>query len=89
MIIKYDKKFLKDLAKLPKIERQSIESFVFDSLEELSSVNEIHNVVKLSGHDCAYRIRFGNYRLGFMLISANEIQLERVMHRGKFYKNFP
>lgn len=89
MIIKYDKKFLKDLAKLPRLERQIIESFVFGSIEGIRSINEIHNVVKLSGHDCAYRVRFGNYRLGFILISGNEIQLERVMHRGKFYKKFP
>jgi mRNA interferase RelE/StbE len=87
--VHYHRKFLKDLAALPKSKREIVEYFAFKLLEEVDSFNEIKNLRKLQGHDNAYRVRFGDYRLGFIILESGEICLERVMHRGHFYKQFP
>ena len=82
------KKSLKELAKVPKQQRKITEFFAFKVLTDLESIKEIRSTKKLNGHKSAYRVRFGDYRLGFTTIE-NKITLERILHRGNFYRNFP
>jgi len=49
---------------------------------------EIPNLKKMKGHTNAYRIRFGDYRIGF-LFENNTIILSRVMNRKEIYRYFP
>lgn len=84
----YEKKFLKELAKMPKKVRQIVELFVFQEIEKLSKLDDISNLKKLKGHDSAYRIRFGNYRLGFFY-NNGQMYLDRIAHRSEFYRSFP
>lgn len=71
-----DKKLLSSLAK------------VFINLEEVDDLFKISSVKKMSGHPEAYRIRIGDYRLGFYY-SENQIEITRFLKRADIYKVFP
>ncbi|MFB2833142.1 type II toxin-antitoxin system RelE family toxin [Floridanema evergladense] len=43
---------------------------------------------KLKGYENAYRIRVGDYRIGFTFDSETVI-FYRVLHRKEFYRYFP
>jgi mRNA interferase RelE/StbE len=43
----------------------------------------------MKGHPRFYRIRVGDYRVGFELTGPNEILLILVAHRKDIYKRFP
>lgn len=43
----------------------------------------------MKGHAGFYRIRIGDYRVGFELVNNNEILLILVAHRKDIYKRFP
>ncbi len=71
MKVVYERKFLKDVEKikdgkiLKRIQAtlEDLEQIV-DSHSDRSGMPEIHNMIKLKGHDQFYRIRIGDYRLG-------------------------
>ena len=84
----YSKKFLKDLATIPKNERTCIEVFVFETLVKLDSLSEIGKCEKLRGYQNYYKARFGNYRIGLKL-EGETLILERVLHRKDIYRYFP
>ncbi len=88
MKISINKRFLKDLAKIPSRDRARIETFVFEELEQYKGIEQIGNMDKLQGYDTFYRARFGNYRVG-VRYENNELTVERVLHRKEIYKFFP
>lgn len=88
MVVQYNKKFLKDLSSLPKKDREKIENFVFEEVNQYTSSAEINKLEKLSGYHYYYKIRFGNYRLGVKL-EEETLTFERVLHRKEIYKLFP
>ena len=88
MKISINKRFLKDLAKIPSGDRARIEMFVFEELEQYEGIEQIGNMEKLQGYDKFYRARFGNYRVG-VRYENNELTVERVLHRKEIYKFFP
>ena len=88
MIILYQKRFLKDLASIPSPNRRKIEHFVFDELPLLNNFLQIKNVEKMTGYLHYFKIRFGDYRLGFHFMNES-LTLERVLHRKEIYRYFP
>ncbi|WP_366514392.1 type II toxin-antitoxin system RelE/ParE family toxin [Moorena sp. SIO3I6] len=52
------------------------------------NLRDIKNIKKLKGEDNAYRIRVGDYRIGFFL-KGDTIIFSRVLHRREFYRYFP
>ena len=88
MTIKVNKKFLKDLSKVPSKDRQKIEQFVFDKSKEMNSVEEGGIFEKLKGYQTYYRIRFGNYRVG-VSYQEDVLTFQRVLHRKEIYRYFP
>lgn len=88
MVVFYNKKFLKDLASIPKKYRDKIEHFVFEEISSLNSLADLHKLEKLSGYQNYYKMRFGNYRVGLKL-DQNELTFERVLHRKEIYRLFP
>lgn len=87
--IEYTKRFLKELASLPKNIQYRIESIVF---EELNSSNpfELGYFNKLKGYADKYKIRVGEYRVGLTVDKRNQtIICQRVAHRREIYKIFP
>ena len=51
-------------------------------------LKDIPNVKKLKGHKNAYRIRVGDYRIGFFN-EDDSIFIVTVLHRKDIYKRFP
>ncbi len=88
MIVKVNKKFLKDLAKVPASDRQKIETFVFEESEKIESLESTGGFEKLKGYQSYYRIRFGNYRVGVQY-EDEILTFERVLHRKEIYRYFP
>jgi len=52
------------------------------------SIKDIHNLKKLKGYKSAYRIKTGNYRIGFVLREDIAI-FSAVLNRKDIYRKFP
>ena len=75
--------FIKDIKSLKSTSSYSvIKSLVFTDILAVQNLKEISNLKKLKGDDNAYRIRVGDYRIGFFL-EDNTITFARVLHRRK------
>ncbi len=64
---------------------------IADCIEKIMSVDklsEIANCKKLRGYKNAYRIKIGDYRIGF-LFENQTIKFIRFLHRNKIYHHFP
>jgi mRNA interferase RelE/StbE len=57
-------------------------------IETASSLADIPNVKKLAGKNDFYRVRLGDYRVGFSY-SRGIVDLVRVLHRREIYRYFP
>ena len=89
MIVEFDKSFYKSLEKIidkslfPRIER------AITNLEKAKSFSDIPNLKKLAGFREYYRVRIGDYRLGFEKLSNTTIRLIIIANRKDIYKLFP
>lgn len=89
MIVIFDSAFSKSLDKLK--EKQIIERLktLIVTMEKAETIGDLPAIKAMKGHAGFYRIRIGDYRLGFELTSHNEILLILVAHRKDIYKRFP
>lgn len=87
MEVEFLKKFEKDLTKVDALTRKHALRVV-QSLETATSITELEQLKKLSGHQNTYRIRLGDYRLG-IFVSGDKVQLARLLHRREVYRFFP
>jgi mRNA interferase RelE/StbE len=88
MKVEFLKSFSKDInAVVPKSVKQSLIR-VIESLEKADDLANIANVKKLKGFRNAYRLRIGDYRLGFF-VENSSVLLARFLHRKDIYKLFP
>jgi mRNA interferase RelE/StbE len=86
MKILIDKSFVRDAKRLPVGVQSQLKSLlgkiiVATSLQELDAI-------KMKGDPNAYRVRFGNYRIGFYL-EEGQVVLSRVLDRKEIYRYFP
>ena len=88
MKVSFKKSFIKDLKNLPKNIQEKIKKLVFEEIPNKNSLSEIPGVKKLKGADNYYRIRIGDYRIGFKYENG-KIVFYRVLHRKQIYKKFP
>jgi len=88
MRVSYSKKFLKQLAAIPRETREKVESFVFAELASTTSLSGLGKVEKMQGYDRFYKARFGQYRLGLM-VENDVVTVKTIMHRKEIYKFFP
>jgi mRNA interferase RelE/StbE len=81
------KRFKKQLSNCPS---DIVKRFVvvYDKMEQAKNLGEISSVEKLTGFDTYYRIRIGDFRLGFEYV-ANQIELLAIMDRKEIYRYFP
>ena len=88
MTVVYLKSFLNDIKKIkdPKVKRRILE--IIQNLKAAQNFNSLKGVKKLHGHFFAYRIRIGDYRLGFFK-ENDTIILVRFLKRSDIYKLFP
>ena len=89
MNVTYKKKFLKDLKALQSTEiYEKICNLLLEEIPNADDLSTIPNLSKLKGDDTAYRIRVGDYRIGFFM-EDNAIVMSRVLHRSEIYPYFP
>ena len=89
MIVSYDKSFSKAL---DRIKDSKVLSRIENSIrkaEIADGVGRIPNTKKLIGYSNYYRIKVGDYRIGFELVNFTEIRMITVLHRKDIYKKFP
>jgi len=89
MIVEFDKSFSKSLLKIKDHNLLDRIKKVIISLEGADKLETLSNVKKLSGFRTYYRIKIGDYRLGFEKLDADQIRLIIVEHRKDIYKLFP
>lgn len=88
MKVLYERSFLKDLRKNDeKALKERIES-VISEVKRAKVKSDIKKIEKLRGHNSAFKIRIGNYRLG-LFIEGDTIIFSRLLHRKEIYKKFP
>ncbi len=61
---------------------------VVKNVMQAKSLKDISNLKKLHGHSSAFRIRVGDYRIGFFL-EKDEVLFAILEHRKKIYDSFP
>ena len=89
MLVLFDKSFSKSLDKLKiAVVKKSIELIIVQ-IESAGNLKEIGNIKKMEGFKGFYRIRIGDYRLGFELENARTVRLIIIAHRKDIYKVFP
>jgi len=88
MKIKYLRSAQKDVKKIKDKKVQKNIRNEIALMKKASNIQELVNVKKLAGHPNAFRMRIGNYRLGFYL-ENDTILLARFVKRNDIYKLFP
>lgn len=88
MTVEFLKSFSKDLDAIKiKSVKQSVVRLI-ELMETVDALDKIPNTKKLKGHKSAYRVKIGDYRLGFFFENST-ILLARFLHRKDIYKIFP
>ena len=89
MKTEYLPSFTKDLKKLKKTSIYSeIKTLVFQTIPDYQNITEIKNLKKIKGHNDAYRIRIGDYRIG-IFIQKETVTFSRVLNCRDVYRYFP
>jgi mRNA interferase RelE/StbE len=89
MIVEFDSSFLKALSKIKDSSiLNRIKKSIFE-LENSADLKNVSNLRRLSGYKTYFRIRIGDYRLGFESINNNTIRLIIIAHRKDIYRDFP
>ena len=87
MNVEVRQSFVKDTFKLPIKVQHEIAAIII-AIEVAEKLSELKGCKKLTGYKTAYRIRIGNYRIGFFF-ENNTIELVRVLARKDMYRYFP
>ncbi len=88
MQVEFLSKFSKDIDGISQKSVKANLSKLIRTLELEENLNNIPNLKKLSGHKSAYRVRIGDYRVGFFY-ESHKVILARIVHRKDIYKVFP
>ncbi|MFM2290983.1 MAG: hypothetical protein RIS29_796 [Bacteroidota bacterium] len=83
-----DKSFEKDIKKISDKKILNAIADCIEDIQERKKLSDIPNCKKLAGSKNCFRIRIGDYRLGFVF-ENNTIELIRFLHRSKMYDFFP
>lgn len=87
MNIEIRKSFTKDAEKLPAPYQRQL-SAIIENIEKISQPLQLENCKKLTGYKTAYRVRMGQYRIGFYY-EGKTAELVRIWHRKEIYRYFP
>jgi mRNA interferase RelE/StbE len=88
MEVVFLRQFSKDIEKLANPIRKKVAAIIIE-VEKADSLEKIPHCKKLKGHPHAYRIRTGDYRIGFYCPPDQPIEMARVVHRKDIYRVFP
>ena len=90
MEVLFKKTFIKDFEKLPNNEKEKAREVCFFIFPEINDLGEFkkYPILKIKGFENYYRIRIGNFRIGFKK-SGQQVIFMRVLHRKDIYRHFP
>jgi len=88
MKVSFTKAFNKQLGEINDKKLAKAVLSIIENVEKAKSLHEIPSVKKLKGHKTAYRIRSGDYRLGFFF-EKDEILFAAIAPRKSIYNKFP
>jgi len=88
MKIIFTKDITKDIKKIKDKKLIAKITEVIINMEQVSAIEQLAGVKKLSSQQMAFRTRIGDYRLGFFL-ENDTIILARFLKRADIYKVFP
>ena len=80
MKVRYEKSFLKDLRKRKDKTLKNRVGTIISDIKKARDRSDLVNIEKLKGHDSAFKIRIGDYRLG-LFIENDTIIFSRLLHR--------
>jgi len=89
MIIEFDKSFSKSLDKINDKTTLKKVSKTIDLIETKNAIIDIPNTKKMVGFTSYFRIKIGNYRIGFEKINDSTIRFIIICHRKDIYNKFP
>lgn len=85
MSVMYRRKFLFELAKIPREVREEIEQFVFEAFPANPSPDYWQNIVSLRQDTSQFKIPFYEYRIGLKR-SPSGLIFERIRHKNDIYR---
>ncbi len=88
MILFFSKKFEEQLDNIREQNILDSVSLIIQKLNDADSLKDIPNLKKLKGHKNAYRIRIGDYRIGFYNEKTG-LFITTIAYRKDIYKKFP
>ena len=89
MIVAYLPALVRDLKRLKGTrDYERIRRLAFEEAPAWQGIEELPQVKKLAGQTGAYRLRIGDYRIGFYW-DGEKLTLARVLHRKEIYRFFP
>ena len=88
MKVLYEKSFLKDITKIKDKKVLNRISDTIGMVKTMRDLKTLPNVKKINGHPSAFRIRIGDYRLGFFYENETVI-FPRFLNRKNIYNYFP
>jgi mRNA interferase RelE/StbE len=90
MQVFFESAFIKDFEVLDPEMKRRVRAVCSDDILSLKSIEDLLgiNVKKMAGWKSYYRIRVGDYRVGFK-IDGEAVIFLRVLHRKDMYRHFP
>jgi mRNA interferase RelE/StbE len=88
MKVTFDKSFVKDIEFITQSKVAHKIADAIEALQQVESVKDSIYVKKLKGFNAYYRLKVGEYRLGFRIDNRVAV-FERCLHRKEIYKYFP
>ena len=85
MNVKFKKKFLFELAKVPHSIRKEIEKFVFEQFPANPSPSRWQNILPLKQDPSLFKIPFNEFRIGLKR-TDRDLVFERIRHRNDIYR---
>ncbi len=88
MKVEFRKSFEKDLSRIMDRDLLARIKSVIEEVENADSLLDVNNIKKLKADGDYYRIRVGDYRIGFA-DDGEVVSFVRVLHRKEIYRYFP
>ena len=90
MQVLFKQSFVKDFKVLPQEVKREVKKVCVEVFPKIKSLQELsqYDVKQLNGFKNYYRIKLGNYRIGFKK-ENNAITFMRVLDRKDIYRHFP
>jgi len=86
--LEFRESFLKDAKRIKEKGLKKKVAAVITEAKAASSLSAIRNVKKMEGSESYYRVRIGDYRIGFKAQDKVLVFL-RCLHRKDIYRYFP